>query len=287
MRVNTVTIKVPRSSSQITIIPVEPHYSLRARSNGFDRIAWFKLLKRVKEDPNCYLVFVGDIIDADRPSMREMKNRIYADQERRPALEEDDLDRMAGLRAGIIKDLRPIKHKILGAVSGDHFQQYSNGLDSTWYICNQLGIPKAYLGERMGFIRVQFQRATDNDKINFDVLVRHGRGGSGTYGGDVNALMKQSNNFIADLFLGGHTHKGWFMSIPFLWVNRAGEIKEKIISYCRAGSLLHSIVNGDTTYSEIAEYSPLKTGWPEISISVGRAAMNNGNMLVRSVRCTI
>lgn len=274
MNVNFADIRLPDHKKRvITIIPLEVHYSRRAKSNGFCRDTWFKALKRIKNDPFCYVVFVGDMLDADRPSLRARKAVIYAEPERRCALSEDDLDHQRGLREGIIRDLASIKHKILAMVDGDHFRLYENGTTSTWYIANTLKIPKTYLGERMGWVRVNFKSGHGSSR-SFDIFVRHGRASASNFGTDVNALVRQSQGFDADLHLAGHTHRSWFVKVPHLYCGRY-DIHQRMVAYARAGSLLRGFLYGQTTYPEIAEYSPLSIGWPEIQIYLGRTPRKN------------
>ena len=268
MNFREVRIKTPKQRHTITVIPVEAHYSLRRTGHGFCGRTWAKLLRRVEKDPNCYVVFVGDMIDADRPSMRQRKAVVYAEADRRGALEEDDLDHQRGLREGIIKDLKPIKHKILGMVDGDHFRVYANGTTSTWYIATALGIPKTYLGERMGWIKLVFEAF--GSICSYTILVRHGKGAAATFGGDITALVKQGQGFDADLYLGGHTHKSWFVSVPWLYPGKS-EILSRIVAYARAGSLLRGFLYGEITYAEVAEYNPLSVGFPEIYITTTRS----------------
>ena len=89
MNVNFHDIGIKHGKEQITIIPIEAHYSRRAKSNGFCRETWFRFIARVKKDPLCRVVFVGDMLDADRPSLRARKSAIYAEPDRRCALSED------------------------------------------------------------------------------------------------------------------------------------------------------------------------------------------------------
>lgn len=266
MNLNVIAKDVPQTQHKTTIIPLEIHYSRRSMSNGFCNATWRKALERIEKDPDCFVVLVGDLIDADRPSARAIKSQMYADPERLPALEEDDLDHQAGLRSGIIKDLSRIKNKIIAMVDGDHFRLYANKTTSTWYIANQLGIPKTYLGQRMGWVKINFN--FNKSVCSFTILLRHGKGG-GNIGGDVNKLISQNVGFMADLFVGGHTHKQWFYKIPHLFAGKY-DIQEKLISYARAGSLLRGFIYGHTTYAETCEYNPLSIGWPEIYIYTKR-----------------
>lgn len=258
-----------------TIIPIEVHWSRRTRSNGFCRSTWLKLLRRVEKDPRCFVVIVGDLIDADRPSTRE--RRMLMGVGRPEVLEEDDMNHMDELDHHLLPDLRRIKDKIIGAVDGDHFKVYANGKTSTRYIMEKLGIPKAYLGERMGWVRLRFLRK--GNVMNFDIFVRHGKGAASTFGTDVNALVRQSVGFDAHLYVGGHTHRQWFVKVPYIYCGRF-DIKQRLQGYARAGSLLRGFLYGESTYAEQAEYNPLSIGWPEVYLYVTGGRNNNRNLEV-------
>lgn len=282
MRTNVREIMFNGLPGDITIIPVEAHYSKRSKSNGFCPRKWAKLIAKVKKEPNTYVIFPGDLIDADRPSMRARKANMYAESDRESAREEQDNDNRFHLEKTICKDLEPIKDKILGMVDGDHFVLYQNGMTSTQHICHTLGIPQAYLGRRMGWVSLRIKPKNTSKRVRFDIFVRHGKGGTSGIGADVNALIKQSQGFLAELYIGGHTHKKWFYSMPFLYPDNSGKIKNKIIGWARAGSLLKGFIPDEITYGEECEYSPLDIGWPEVYVKF--AVDSNDVLAVKSMR---
>ena len=261
MNINEIRLPYLGAGIPYNIIPIEAHWSRRTRSNGFCKDTWKRLIKRIKDDPNARAVFVGDMLDGDRPSTRE--RRLMMGQGRAEVLNEDDLDHMDMLDNHFIPELKPIADKIIGMVDGDHFRVYENRKTSTQYIAEKLGIPHAYLGERMGWIRLTIVRK--DTSMHFTIFVRHGKGSSTTFGTDVNALVRQSCGFDADLYLAGHTHRQWFVKVPYLYPGRS-EIKQRFVGYARAGSLLRGFLYGTPTYPEIAEYNPLSIGWPEIQL---------------------
>ena len=262
------------TTSPYTIIPVEVHWSRRTRSNGFCRDTWLKLIRRVEKDPRCFVVFVGDIIDADRPSTRERRGLMGLG--RPEVLEEDDLNHMDELRAHLLPDLRRIKDKIVGAVDGDHYRVFGNRT-STKFLMDELGIPQAYLGERMGWVRLRFKR--HQNTLCFDIFVRHGKGASTTFGTDINALVRQSVGFDAHLYVGGHTHRQWFVKVPYIYCGRY-DIKQRFQGYARAGSLLRGFLYGESTYAEAAEYNPLSIGWPEVYLWISGQRNSKRNLEV-------
>jgi hypothetical protein len=263
-----------------SIIPLEVHWSRRTKSNGFCKDTWKKALARIEKDPRAFVVFVGDMLDADRPSTRERKALMGLG--RPEVLCEDDQNHMDELDEHLIPDLLRIKDKIIGAVDGDHYRIFGHQT-STKYIMGKLGIPKAYLGERMGWIRLTFKRGAKADHLNFDIFVRHGKGSATTFGTDVNALVRQSVGFDAQLYLGGHTHRQWFVKVPYLYCGRF-DIKQRFVGYARAGSLLRGFLYGEATYAEAAEYNPLSIGWPEVYLYIHPSSANNGNMAITDMK---
>lgn len=262
-----------------TIIPIEAHWSRRTKSNGFCRSTWLKLINRVEKDPRCFVVIVGDLIDADRPTTRE--RRMLMGLGRPEVLEEDDLNHMDELDHHLIPDLSRIKDKIIGAVDGDHFRIYANGKTSTQYVMEKLGKKSAYLGERMGWVRLLFQKR--QNVLAFDIFVRHGKGAATTFGTDMNALVRQSVGFDAQLYVGGHTHRQWFVKVPYIYCGRY-DIKQRFQGYARAGSLLRGFLYGESTYAETCEYNPLSIGWPEIYLYIAGGRNSNRNLEVMDMK---
>lgn len=268
MNVNFRREVLPKGGAQkLTIIPLEVHWSRRTRSNGFCASTFTKVLKRIEQDPLCRVVIVGDLTDADRPTSRERK--LLMGLGRPEVLAEDDLNHMDELRTHLIPKLKPIESKIIGAVDGDHFRIFSTGMTSTKFIMTELGVPEAYLGERMGWVRLLVNKSgKGGSTCTFDIFVRHGKGQAGNFGTDVNALVRQNTGFDADLYIGGHTHRQWFVKIPYLYCGKS-HIRQRYVGYARAGSLLRGFLYGETTYPEVCEYSPLSIGWPEIFVTFG------------------
>jgi len=282
MKGNFVTITPEKSSGKITILPIEIHYSKRTISNGFSLKLLREAVKRIQKEPDTYAIFPGDLIDADRPSMRDLQAIAHASPERKSSQQEKDDDHRLGLEHGIIEELRPIAHKILGAVDGDHYVKYLNGKTSTQHILETLKIPNAYLGRRMGWIVVSIKRKNVYDYCQLKIFVRHGKGSTATIGTDINQLQRQSVGFIADLYIAGHTHKKWVVPQPFLDITKTGKIVERPVAYARAGSLLRGFLENDSTYAEDCEYGPLHVGYPDIYVYTHRE--NKGSIRIKEIK---
>jgi len=269
MRANIVDVKYETENKVITILPLEVHYSKRTTSNGFSHRKFREVIHRLLTEKNTYAIFPGDLVDSDRPTMRTMKRHIYADEDRASAQAEDDDNHRRMLDNGVIAELRPVAHKIWGLLDGDHYVLYQNGTTSTQYVAQALKIPHAYIGRRMGWVIMRIIRDR-RDSATITINVRHGKGGASTIGSDINKLINQSNGWIADLYIGGHTHRKWVHSIPFIGVNKLGDQFSKPIGWARAGSLLDGFPAGKDTYAGDCEYSPLPMGYPEIYLYLDR-----------------
>ena len=232
-----------------------------------------RALKSIERDKNRFWICTGDMLDADRPSMRDRKLVMYAERERAEAFTQEDKRNLAWLDRDVLPMYAPVAKKCLGILDGDHYLVFSNGMSSGKYIARRLGIP--YLGERMGYAGLRF-RYGKSTRL-YAICARHGKGASGSNGADVNALEKQNAQFIADLYLGGHTHKENCHPVPLLYPNKNfTEMSQKIIWYVRGGSFLRGYLPGKATYAELAEYGPLATGWAEVSMRVHRMNHDDG-----------
>jgi len=272
MNVNFVEAIYPGAANPLTIVAAECHWSRRTKSNGFCKDTWKKLIKRVEKDPNCRLILPGDTLDCDRPSTRDRK--ALAGLGRPEVDEEDSLNLIDSLEAHLVPDLMRVKDKIIAMVDGDHYGVLNtkHGIETTTrWLARRLGIEKTYLGERMGWVQlgIKYKPYSKNCDCAIRIFVRHGKGSATTFGTDVNALVRQSVGFDADLYIAGHTHRQWFIKVPHLFVGRY-DIRQRFVGYARAGSLLRGFLYGEATYAETCEYNPLSIGWPEVQLFFSR-----------------
>ena len=245
-------------------------------SEGHHKELFNRFLKLQENDKNAWWICTGDMIDADRPSMRDRKRLMYSD--RPDALTQADEESQDWLDIHIVPKLKRIKDRCLGILDGDHYRLYSNGDTSGKYLCRKIGLP--YLGERMAYVRIRFLCKNRGDFTTYTILARHGRGASSSPGGDVAALQKQNQQFIADLYLGGHTHKEHCVPVPLVYPNKEfTDLKQKVLWFVRGGSFLHGFVIGKQLYPEQEEYTPLCTGWAEIQLLLHRTRINNHNLV--------
>ena len=235
-------------------------------AEGFRADLFKKFVDIQSKDKNSVWIHTGDWPDSDRPSTRHMKKIMYAD--RTEAFEQEDKRNIAWLERSIIPAYRKIASSCLGVLDGDHYMVFANGMTSGQYMAKRLNIP--YLGERSAFVVLNFRSELDRG-YQYVIHARHGKGGGGSQGGDVNSLVRQEVGYTADLHLGGHSHKSNCHPVRIQYVNNQYAIKDKIVWYMRGGSFLDGFpCDGKKTYAYRKEYSPLPCGWGEVELNIGR-----------------
>ncbi len=258
-------VEIPVGFGRTDII-IRQFTDIHEGATGHDAKLFRRGLALQEQDRHSWCIFTGDLIDADRPTMRDRKAHIYADEDRKEAWTQEDRRNFSWLDASIVPKYKRIAPRCLGILDGDHYLIFSNGMTSGQYICKRTGIP--YLGERMAFVAISF--VDPHRKISrYTILARHGKGSGVTSGGSVNAMERQNHGFRANLYLGGHNHREHIHPLKIAEVNRIGtKINQHVVWYVRGGSFLDGYpCDGTKTYAEHEEYRPLCQGWAEIELT--------------------
>lgn len=109
----------------------------------------------------------------------------------------------------VVKTFQPIKHKLIGALSGNHeatFQARYAQQCHAW-TCQELGTRD--LGYSC-FIDLVFHKRgwkQGGGGRRYRIFAHHGAGAANTAGGKINRLMAFMNSHEADIFLVGHVHE--------------------------------------------------------------------------------
>lgn len=182
----------------ITIVPLgDVHYGAKE----FNEELWNKAVKRVKDDPNCYAVLVGDMIDN---GLKNSVTNVY-EQTAMPGEQ----------KKWLANALAPIKDKIIAAVGGNHERRNKKEVDDDplYDVLCRLGIETVYR-HRIAFLYVRFipegtARTKENRcRIAYALAITHGAGG-GMYvgsGANRNAMFGAYIDGL-DCLITGHTHK--------------------------------------------------------------------------------
>jgi len=189
-----------------------------------------------------------------------------------------DLSRLGSVLASRVAGiLKPIRHKCLGLLFGNHESNYQRATEQTnlhGWLCTELGVPNlgytAFID--VCFIRVPKRRKKpelrmDRDGISgqsvqrFRIFAHHGAGYATTPGGKLNRLIQYMYNFDADIYMIGHVHDQKGQRLVQITTNEACD---KIVGRERlgiiSGSYLKTYKQGVTTYGEAKGYAPVPLG---------------------------
>lgn len=235
------------SNEEIFIIPLS---DVHIGEKGFNEKILNDIIEDVTTIDNLYVVLIGDLINN---ATKNSKSDVY--QEIMTPHEQVNY---------IVEKLKPIKHKILGSVSGNHEDRTSrdSGVDLSNVIADFLGIP--YDSASLVY---QIKHGTfGSGKNNYVIYTTHGFGGGGTKGAKANKLQKLSDICLADLYIMGHLHDIiTFSDSVYVPDTRHDRMILKTRQYLITGSCLE--YGG---YAEKMGLRPGKAGYPLVKLSKGQ-----------------
>lgn len=156
-----------------------------ARECDLDGFSAF--LKRVENDPDSYLVIVGDVLNN---GTRDSLTNVY--EETMPPSAQVEL---------AAELLEPVKGRILGAVGGNHEQRSAKvvDLDPLFQAFSILRIPEVYR-QNFAFVRIVLERGCVTD--HYALYLTHGKSAN------KQRRFAQSAVEGVDAVIAGHTHNG-------------------------------------------------------------------------------
>lgn len=146
-------------------------------------------IERINNDEHAKVILLGDLVDN---ITKTSKGDVYKQR----ITPQDQVDIVVGL-------LKPIAHKIIGSVSGNHENRAEElGFDISRMIAYELGISHTYNREGV-YIFLSFGINNRAPKIRhtFRIYVTHGTGS-----GQNNAVEKMQQVCNADVYICGHIH---------------------------------------------------------------------------------
>ena len=160
---------------------------------------WDIFCKRILGEPNSYVILGGDLLNN---STRSSVANVF-EETMRPREQKRRMSEM----------LKPIRHKILCAVNGNHERRSGKDADDdpTYDIMCKLDLEHLYR-ENMAFLCLRFGDTKANGLKNptYTFVVTHGAGGVGTTGSAVNRGEKFGYVIDGmDCLVLGHTHKAY------------------------------------------------------------------------------
>lgn len=179
----------------ITIVPLsDAHYG----SEEFNEVLWHQAIQRIQDDPHCYAVLVGDLIDN---GLKNSATNVY----RQTVMPRDQ-------KRWLADELKPIKDKILAAVGGNHERRTMREADSDplYDVLMFLDIGEVYR-ENIAFLSVSFTYecdGTDKPRTTYLFGITHGAGGGMYVGSSANRAERYGQAIEGlDCLITGHTHK--------------------------------------------------------------------------------
>lgn len=184
-----------RFPGEITVIPVaDVHFG----AIEHDEKAWESFCAKVKDEPNTYLILVGDLVTNNtRSAIGSPFDQVYRPREQKQIM---------------TQFLTPLKDKILAAVSGNHERRTGKESDQdiTYDIMARLGVEDLYR-ENVAFVKVSLgtRERDKSPEVSYTFVITHGAGG-GIYTGAAVNRNERFGNIIegCDCVVVAHTHKG-------------------------------------------------------------------------------
>lgn len=217
---------------------------------AFDSKKFIKLRDWILENPNVYVILVGDLLNC---AIKSSKSEIY-----------NELMNPQQAKKYALELLLPIKERIIGMVAGNHeYRIYrESGTDISEDIADRLDVPYDMDGL---LLNMKFDPYPElrKGKINYTAYVSHGFGGGCTKGAKINAVSKLSNIVLADIYVTGHVHfMTTFKDSFFIPDTRNGKIDKVTRTFVSAGSFLSW-----GGYAERMSLAPAKLGAPRIRLA--------------------
>lgn len=183
-------------SDDITIYPIS---DVHLGSLEHNEKEWADFVYGLVSDPNAYVILAGDLMNN---ATRSSVSNIF-DETLRPREQKERL----------VKMLKPIKDKILCAVSGNHERRSIKDVDDDpmYDVMCKLDIEDVYR-QNMAFLKIQMGSAKmrKNGKgATYTLAITHGAGGGVLSGSTINRNERFAYAIDnLDCLIVGHTHKG-------------------------------------------------------------------------------
>ena len=188
-------LPVAEHPNGITLIPIgDAHYG----SEEFNEVLWHKTIKRVYDDPHCFIVLVGDLLDfATKNSPTSVFQQTCSPHRQKEWL---------------IEELSVVKDRILACVDGNHEKRGVKEVDqyALYDVMFALGKERLYR-PNICFLAIRFMRKVNGkmkSRETFNFAITHGAGGGMYIGSSANKVERYGTYIDGiDGIVVGHTHR--------------------------------------------------------------------------------
>ena len=177
---------VKKLPTDVEFANIYPLGDLHIGSPNFGYDLWYKWKTQVLNDPNGYVVIIGDLVDN---GLKHSKTNSYS-ATMRPFEQKEWLK----------KELAPLKDKIIGAVRGNHEKRSINESDDCplYDVMAKLDLEDLYR-EHMAFVKVSLGFKNKQRQWSYNLVLHHG--------GSANKVKNFSYSIDnMDVLITGHTH---------------------------------------------------------------------------------
>ena len=235
---------------------LEPFGDIHVGSRLFDEEKFLERVKAVEKDPDRYVLLMGDIIDNIRPWRRGVPNKQFRLDELNPQFPTyiDQINYFLEL-------MRPIRHKVIGALIGNHEWGTMDRGEFEQLICRPYGW--RYLGATC---MLQITASNKKYRRTWNIWAAHGSYSGMHIGGALNRLIAISRIFPnCHVYLMGHTHFKAVHSVES-FVIRGGKVETERTLFAFTGSFQKRFAVGvDSYFDRGVRPSMVRTG----TITVG------------------
>lgn len=179
----------------LTVIPLaDAHYG----SQEFNETLWHRTIKRIQDDPHCFCVLVGDLLNN---GLKNSVTNVYLETCSPHEQKE-----------WLYNELLPIKDKILGAVGGNHERRSQKEADNDplYDVMIRLGKEDVYR-HNICFMQIKLTSLINGNpkqRCAFSFALTHGAGGGMYIGSSLNKAQNYANSIEGiDCLILAHTHK--------------------------------------------------------------------------------
>jgi hypothetical protein len=233
---------------------IVPIGDIHRGDKGFTKESWKKLneiILWVKEKPNARVFLNGDLLNT---ATRQSKTA--------PTDQNEDL---ATQKDWVVNTFSEIKHKILGAVSGNHEQRIEDfcGDNPMRDVCYRLDIPYCGYSAVINF-KVGWREALKKNNIQYTIFSHHTTGGGHTIGSKMNRVEKlRLLCHNADIIFGSHNHM--LGAVPVI-SPEFNAYANKMVNRTQLLVDCGGYLMWDNSYAERKALEPVKLGSPIIRL---------------------
>jgi len=215
---------------------------------NFDRESFKRLIKRISDEEDSYIVGMGDYLECIN-----INDKRFDPSSIDKTYKINDLSDFVMIQArDFITLMQPVKHKILTLVSGNHESKFTHvyNVDIFSYICNQLNVTDKI--NNIGILALHLWLSSNGTKKVLSLYLNHGDGGNGKREGyPLNILHDVFRWSNCDINIMGHIHQLVEDHKMFNGVNTTTyKFQQTKKLYGVSGTFLKTYVQGNQNYFE-------------------------------------